>query len=129
MDEQSSILSKASPTLAGLLDKFATKVSLRAGEVLFQEGQSSDAVFTLTAGRLEVSVLSADGRKLVLDIVRPGALVGEIALFDPGTRTATLTAIEPSKLLRLKNTDILAEIRISHELAIDMIGFAGRRMR
>ncbi len=74
-------------------------------------------------------LLSREGRKLSLDVMRPGALFGEIALFDPGTRTATVTALEPSRVRGVKNADILAAIRDTPELGIDLIQLAGERMR
>ena len=77
--------------------------------------------------RMDAPVL--DGRKLALDIMRPGAVLGEITLFDPGPRTATATALEPSCLRRVRNSDVLAEIRKSPDLAIDLIHLAGQRMR
>ena len=61
--------------------------------------------------------------------MRDGAVLGEIALFDPGPRTATVTATEPTELLRIRNGDLLREIRVAPELGIDMIALAGQRMR
>lgn len=119
----------ASRHLRDVLDTLSKSVTLKQGEVLFDEGEIGDALYSLEAGRLEVSVLSPDGRKLVLDIVRPGAIVGEIALFDPGPRTATLTALEPARLRRVSNTDMTQEIRQNPEIAIDLIRLAGKRMR
>ena len=72
------------------LDRLAVPVALEAEAILFEQGDDGDALFALDAGTLEVSVQSADGRKLTLDVVQPGNLIGEIALFDPnrdGPRT------------------------------------------
>lgn len=102
---------------------------LSDGEVLFEQGDPGDALFALVEGMIEISVLSPDGRKLVLDIMRPGALLGEIALFDPGTRTATATAVGPARLRRLDNASLMAAIRQQPDLAVDLIHLAGRRMR
>ena len=78
---------------------------------------------------MEFSVLSEDGRKLSLDVMRTGALFGEIALFDPGERTATATAQEPTRLARVRNADVLSGVRDTPELAVDLIRLAGQRMR
>ena len=59
----------------------------------------------------------------------PGDIFGEIALFDPGPRTATATATQQSQVLRVRSVDVQAQLAQHPELAIDMIRLAGRRMR
>lgn len=126
---QTGFLFDATPELRATLEELATEVNLKKGEQLFDQGDDGDALFAVASGTLEVSVTSEDGRKLVLDVMRPGALLGEIALFDPGVRTAAVSALEPSVLLRLKNADLINEIKKTPELGIDLLRLAGRRMR
>lgn len=126
---KSGFLAQASKELSILLDSVAVEVDLEEGEVLFQQGDDGDALYAIVSGSLEFSILSREGRKLSLDVMRPGALFGEIALFDPGTRTATVTALEKSRVRGVKNSDVLIAIRHAPELAIDMIQLAGERMR
>ena len=122
-------LSGASAPLREMLDSQASDIRLSQGEVLFEQGDTGDALYAIAEGALEFSILSAAGRKLTLDLMRPGAIFGEIALFDPGPRTATVTATEPSRLRRLRNRDILSQIRQYPDLAGDLLRLAGQRMR
>ncbi len=122
-------LANASEDLSRLLNSVATEVELEDGEVLFEQGDPGDALYAIVSGTLEFSIISREGRKLSLDVMRPGALFGEIALFDPGTRTATVTALEKSRVRGVKNADVLAAIREKPGLGIDMIQLAGERMR
>lgn len=122
-------LADASDALRDLLDDLATEVKLAKGDILFDEGDEGDALFAIMSGTLEFSTLSADGRRLALDVMRPGALFGEIALFDPGPRTATVSALTPTTLRRVRNRDLRAAIAQHPELGLDMISLAGRRMR
>lgn len=126
---ETGFLSGVSTELRKMLRGQASEVHLQAGEILFEQGDNGDALFAVTTGLLEISVLAQDGRKLGLAVMRPGALFGEIALFDPGERTASATALEASDLLRVRNSDILAQIRRQPELAVDIIHLAGQRMR
>lgn len=126
---KTGFLASASQELANLLNSVATEVTLAEGEVLFEQGDTGDALYAIISGSLEFSILSREGRKLSLDVMRPGALFGEIALFDPGTRTATVTALEPSRVRGVKNADVLRKIRETPDLGIDMIQLAGERMR
>jgi CRP/FNR family transcriptional regulator, cyclic AMP receptor protein len=126
---ETGFLSAASAPLREMLESQASEVRLSNGEVLFEQGDTGDAFYAIVEGALEFSILSASGRKLSLDLMRPGAVFGEIVLFDPGPRTATATAAEPSRLRRLRNRDILAQIRQQPELAGDLLRLAGQRMR
>ncbi len=122
-------LSKASVSLKAAIASLATEVSLSAGEVLFEQGDDGDALFAILSGSLEISVLSEDGRKLSLDVLKKGDMIGEIAFFDPGVRTATATALETTTLSRIRNRDMAEAILKTPELGIDMINLAGQRMR
>lgn len=128
---ETGFLSAASAPLREMLESQASEVRLSNGEVLFEQGDTGDAFYAIIEGSLEFSILSASGRKLSLDLMRPGAVFGEIVLFDPGLRTATATATaaEPSRLRRLRNRDILAQIKEHPELAGDLLRLAGQRMR
>lgn len=126
---KSGFLSEASDALLNLLNDLSTSSQLEAGEVLFEQGDDAQELYALLRGSLEVSVLSMDGRKLALNVMRPGALFGEIALFDAGERTATIAALEPSTLLKVRSRDMLDEIRAKPDLAVDLIRLAGQRMR
>lgn len=122
-------LTNASPELTQMLGSVATRVALQTDEVLFEQGDVGDALYAIIEGALEISVLSRDGRKFTLDVLRDGSLLGEIALFDPGSRTATVTAAQETQLLKVKNSDLRDAIRSAPELAVDMIRMAGQRMR
>ncbi|MEM8729202.1 MAG: Crp/Fnr family transcriptional regulator [Pseudomonadota bacterium] len=129
MQRAKGFLSTASPLLTDMLEGLATTIRLDKGQMLFDAGDPGDALFAVTQGALEISVCSEDGRKLALDIMRPGAVLGEITLFDPGPRTATAIALEPSALRRVRHRDVLSQIRKHPDLAIDLIHLAGQRMR
>jgi len=126
---ETGFLSGASTELQKMLREQAAEIQLQEGQVLFEQGDKGDALFAVKSGSLEISVLAQDGRKLGLAVMRPGALFGEITLFDPGERTATATALEPSDVLRVRNSDVLTQIRKNPELAVDMIRLSGQRMR
>lgn len=126
---ETDFLAEASPRLKQMLAAQATEIKLDRGFTLFKQGDPGNALYAVLSGSMEISILSLDGRKLSLDLVGPGAVFGEIALFDPGPRTATVTAAEPSRVLRVLNADVMDELRRYPELAIDMVRLAGQRMR
>ena len=71
---------------------------LEAGEVLFEQGDHSDAAYFVVSGRLLV-VMDADGAaaRTVRELGR-GEIVGELGLLDTAPRSATVRAIRDTTL-------------------------------
>ena len=112
-----------------MVSALAVRRRLAAGEILFEQGDQGDSLFAVISGELEVSVTSAGGKKLGLDMMHAGELLGEIAFFAPGPRTATLTATKPTEVWGLRNEDVHDALRAQPDLYIDLIELAGLRMR
>ena len=112
-----------------MVSALAVRRRLAAGEILFEQGDQGDSLFAVISGELEVSVTSAGGKKLGLDMMHAGELLGEIAFFTPGPRTATLTATKPTEVWGLRNEDVHDALRAQPDLYIDLIELAGLRMR
>lgn len=82
-----------------------TFVSLAAGEVLFHEGESADAAYVLVSGRVRILVREDEGWVAPIAEVGAGELIGELALLDDGTRSATVVAARDSVVARLPRDD------------------------
>jgi len=75
---------------------------LRTGDMLFRRGETSDGGFILTMGSVALDPYD-DGRP-PMQILRPWALIGEMALLAPLTRPVTAMAREPTTVLRTSRT-------------------------
>jgi NTE family protein len=73
-------------------------LNLKRGDVLVRQGDVADALYVVVTGRFRVNVA---GRHDLIAEVGPGQPVGEIAFLAGGTRTATVTALRDSLVLRL----------------------------
>ncbi len=114
--------------MKGVIDRVATRVSLQDGAVLFRKGEEADSFYVLDSGQIEISVTSADGKKLSLEVLTAGEIFGEIGLFA-GRRTADATALSPAKLKKVRRSDVLAAIRTEPDLALQMIDLLCARLR
>lgn len=123
-----TILSSATRELRHAIEAVATRTSIRAGEVLFTQGDPGDAFYVIERGDIEISVHSSDGRKLALDVHRDGEVFGEIALFG-GNRTASATALTDCTLRRIRRSDVLSALRRDPDLALDFIDVLCARLR
>jgi len=74
----------------------AVEVRASPGEVLMEEGAVEAHLYALVEGRVRVH---RGGQTLVE--LGPGATVGELAALVPAPRTAWVTALEPTLVLRV----------------------------
>jgi NTE family protein len=104
-----SLLSKAGLPVIGIFselsaDERAALMSgletqpLKRGDVLVRQGEAADALYIVISGRFSVTL---DGRREPLTEIGPEQPIGEIAFLTGGTRTATVTAMRDSLVLRL----------------------------
>jgi hypothetical protein len=87
---------------------------LKEGETLVDQGDKGDEMFLLLDGVLEAIV---DGE--AVGTLGPGALLGERALIETGTRTATLKALTKAKVAVVDASsaapELLAELAEGHK--------------
>lgn len=81
------------------------RIHLKAGEVLFQEGDPPTTAFLIESGELAISTLQND-EELLLSTLDAGALVGEMAVIDEAPRTATAKALSDCVLLPIDREQI-----------------------
>ncbi|MGI8433533.1 MAG: Crp/Fnr family transcriptional regulator [Nocardioidaceae bacterium] len=104
---------RQAPLFSGLDDEAANALSatmmaerLARGEVLFREGDEGDRLFVVTTGKVKLGRTSADGRENLLAILGPGQMFGELSLFDPGPRSATVTAVTDCTMQSLSHDEL-----------------------
>jgi len=102
MDQKQTMLSSV-PLFAGLgsrdlgrIARLCDEVDVRSGFVITREGASASEFFVILAGRIGID----RGGQHLRDL-GPGDYLGEMALLAKGPRTATATALEPTRLLVL----------------------------
>ncbi len=124
-DETVSVASAAGQAdgLAGMpagLRPYLQREELGEGAVLIRRNDASADVFVLEAGRLVVQVDTADGSTMRLRTIRPGVVVGEVAMYSGAPRTADVVAEVPSVVLRLAGSEIERLERSEPELAAEV---------
>ena len=110
-------------TLASVAAR-ASEVEVGAGQVVIEQGAVEDHLFALVRGRL----VATDGDHVLREL-DPGATVGELAALAPEPRSATVTALAPSLLLRI-DRPVLDELLADHpQLARGVITSLVRMIR
>jgi CRP-like cAMP-binding protein len=111
--------------IAGL----CTRRALDSGEVLFQKGDKGDALFGVRRGRVRIETGTAAGGRLTLNVLGPGDLFGEIALFDGQPRTADAIAAETSELFTVRRSDFLGYLEREPRVTLRLLEMLCQRIR
>jgi CRP/FNR family transcriptional regulator len=96
---------------------------------VFHEGDAGDACYIVREGACRVTREHRDGRAITLANLGPGAIFGELAMFDGGIRSASVEAVEDTELLALPAPDMRALLRDHPELAEKFVVALARRLR
>lgn len=72
------------------------------GETLIRQGATSDALYIVVSGRFGVT---RDSQRTLISEIGPGQPIGEIGFLTGATRTATVTALRDSLVLKLERDD------------------------
>jgi SulP family sulfate permease len=93
------------------------RVEVPAGTVLIHQDDPPGDIYVLAEGRLSVSTLTPEGTELRLRTLRPGVVVGEIALYTGQARTADVAAQTDAVLWRCDAATIERLERTDPEVA------------
>ncbi len=89
-------------------------LTIHRGEHLFKEGDIAFAAYVLCSGMLEV-YQEIDGEHVILGVVGPGEIVGEMALFDDSPRMASIIAVESASLLVIERESFRKQIDVANK--------------
>jgi hypothetical protein len=94
------LFAKLSPQECSVLASHCETKQVDAGQILFAEGDFGDAMYVVKQGALNIFKKDVFGDVRIAEI-RPGGLVGEMALVDGKPRSANVRASEATRLLSL----------------------------
>jgi CRP/FNR family cyclic AMP-dependent transcriptional regulator len=110
-------------------EKFARQFSLDKAGILFSQGDESDGLYIIKSGRVKVFISDDSGKEMMIAVLGPGEVVGEIASLDGERRTASVAAVEPATVLHIGHDDFKNFLKENHELAFEIIQILTRRIR
>lgn len=115
------------------LDVMAAMViekSFRKGEIILHEDDdSSQSLFIIAKGEVKVVLTAEDGREAILASLKEGEFFGEMSLLDGEPRSATVRAVEDSRLLTIRREEFLNVMRKQPDLSLTLLGEMSRRLR
>ena len=102
--------------------------TIGTGDILVREGDPSEHLYIIAAGRVEV--LHADKR---LTFREKGDVIGEMGVFDKAPRAATLRAVDRTQLIQIAQVELLNLFRKEQLISLKFIwalnGILTKRLR
>ena len=83
---------------------------LNKGDILFKEGDASDAIYVIKSGRVAITKAKGAG-EIILAEKKTGEMLGEMAFFDNKPRSAGAKALQETEIIALPFTALYAQFK------------------
>jgi len=103
------------------------EIDVRKGTVLFRQGDPSDTMYVVAAGRVRLT-LGAGAEVREIGVLGPGEFFGEISLLSGESRSATAEVIEDSRLLVVGRDAFNMLVQDDLETVTRMLSAQGARL-
>ena len=117
---------------AGVIERLASYMKSRKvarGKEIFAKGDPGTGLFGVLSGSVKISVASAEGKDIVLNIIQQGEIFGEIALLDGHPRTADASAIADCELATIERREFLQFLRTQPDVMLKFVEILCARLR
>lgn len=127
---------RALPSFQGLADAalvpIARVASLRSvprHTVVLRAGDHTDNVYFVLSGAFKVLVSDEEGREVILSMMGPGDLFGEMGVIDDHPRSATVQAAQSSQLVVIAKADFHRCLADSFDVSLSIMRSLVQRLR
>jgi CRP/FNR family transcriptional regulator len=126
---RSGIFQGVTPDAATALIAQLQQISFPRGHTVFVEGEPGDRLYIIIEGKVKIGRRTADGRESLITVMGPSDMFGELALFDPGPRTSTVTALTEVKAVSMDREALHSWVMGRPEIAEQLLRVLARRLR
>lgn len=111
------------------INRATTLSSCRRGKILYMPEDTSEVLFLLKEGRVQLYRISPDGKKLVIATIGPGTVFGEMTLIGQGMHNTFAEAIEDCVLYVMSREDVERLLVTKPKVALRIFEALGNRLR
>ena len=97
--------------------------------VIFKCGDASRGVYIVVSGQVKLSLQGAQGAEQVVELVGPGGVFGEIAVFLNGPHVVMAESLADTQLVLIAKANVLAELERTPEFMRGMVAILSRRLQ
>ena len=122
------IFSGLSDAEYGIIDRDSTTLLLRKRQLLPYRGTAREAVYFVKKGRLKLVHTTSDGHEVIIDILGPSTLFGELERNDD-TGEVTAEALEETLLCRMRRDNFDRLVAAVPTLGMRITKLTGLRLK
>lgn len=111
------------------ISQFISDEAVEEEDVFLMEGQDSDFLYFLISGVVKVYKTSTSGKKQILHIATQGESLNDVSTFDGGPTAASMLAMTPVLLYKIRKSDMKAIISNHSKIAMNTIRALANRVR
>ncbi len=108
---------------------YMTRRKFPRGKRIFAKGDPGSGLMGVLSGAVRISTESAAGKEIVLNVIRPGEIFGEIALLDGHPRTADAVAMTDCELIVIDRREFISFLRNEPNITLKIIEILCSRLR
>jgi CRP/FNR family cyclic AMP-dependent transcriptional regulator len=98
-------------------------------DVVFYADENGDVICLIREGQVKVTMISPEGKEIILSLLGPGDFFGEMALLDDEPRSATVVATENLEIVTIWRKDFLQIMAGNFDLTKKVLAELSRRLR
>ena len=98
-------------------------------DVVFYEDESGDVICLIREGQVKVTMISPEGKEIILSLLGPGDFFGEMAVVDDEPRSATVVATESLELMTIYRNDFLQILMENFDITKKVLAELSKRLR
>lgn len=125
---QSEIFESFNPVEMGRLLGIVEEMELPRHTVIFAPGMPSSSIYFVDKGRVRLSKLSIEGKKVILALLGPGDLIGEAA-WESGEHDSFAETVEDSRLYQIGRETFEGLVRENPDFGLRLIQIIGVRLK
>jgi CRP-like cAMP-binding protein len=117
---------------SSVVDRLALRsrtVAYQAGTAIFRKGEDGHGLLAVLNGTVKISILSEEGKEIVLNLIGVNEVFGEVALLDGLPRTADASALTDCELLVLDRRDFIPILSEEPAIALKLLEVLSGRLR
>jgi len=124
-----NIFSDLSDLQSNSLQKFFKPRNYLKNSMIILEEEYGDLVFVVQSGTIKITRVNDEGREVILALLGPGEIFGELAILDGEARSANALAQENCKLLAINKEDFLDILKNNFSISFNLMCELAKRLR
>ncbi len=126
--KQSEIFESFNPVEMGRLLGIFEEIELPKHSVVFGPGDPCDAIYFIEQGRVRLTRLSPEKKRVILALLGPGDLIGEAA-WETGEHETYAETVEDTRLYQISRESFENLVRQNPNFALRLIQILGLRLK